>query len=807
MPDAPAEILYGFVTAKFTKLVQDTSDIGDQPQLENLNGKVRIEAVVPGNWLRITIPGNKSMTTLQNQEYPIVNGAMAGYGPGGAASLVAGFDNPNVQPNPFQYRATFTIDDVTVQPPPVLFSLHPDETIELTDIISMPPVAPIMTVVSNDSAVRAETAAAEAEAAAIEAQAIIDSGIGPAVESYLVENPPAGGGPEAYSDVVALPGYPTTFPPTIGSTASTAVAGNDGRLTDERVPTDGSVTNAKVASGAAISLDKTADSATRVAMTSTERTKLTGISANAINQAEVDARVQQIVGAAPAALDTLVEIATRIESDQDAVDALVGVVATKAPLASPAFTGTPTGITLTHVGATAAGASMATAATVSAQRDLLRLPDLNVKTFGALGNDGAADDTAAIQAAIDAASFGQNVTIPRGIYRITAPLVLKLGTSLVGVGAARFAHYQTTTGANTSAPAIGSVIRVGSSFVGAAAIMATASASPGYTTGAVRLRDLVIDGRGQTATPVDGFQATGVLYDARLERVTVLGMSGNGVKFQADGSSNRPLAAQLVSVMVRGSALAGFDLLFADSYLTDCYALSNTTSGFILRRMANTTMVGCRSEWNSQQGYHFTGLSGGGSTVTGCLTDRNNFNGILCDGTSDGGSLLFTGLSLRRDGRNGGTGGGGYAGFRATSSTWAIAISGFTIAPGIDDDGVTGTLSPEVGIRASGTRSLTFSDGVAHAATTPIQDSGSNSRFSRGLNVVTATGTITSPTYNLVQDPTDVLTKARQPGWRYRIDASTWEPRPTGHPFVIAVGADPSPVDQQDEDIRWIPVT
>ncbi|HMC74118.1 MAG TPA: hypothetical protein VKG87_07430, partial [Terriglobales bacterium] len=94
---------------------------------------------------------------------------------------------------------------------------------------------------------------------------------------------------------------------------------------------------------------------------------------------------------------------------------------------------------------------------------------------------------------------------------------------------------------------------------------------------------------------------------------------------------------------------------------------------------------------------------------------------------------------------------GGYAGFRATSSTWAIAISGFTITPGIDDDGTTGTLSPEVGLRASGTRSFTFSDGVAHAATTPIQDSGSNTLFSRGPNVVTATGTITSPTYDLVQ--------------------------------------------------------
>lgn len=415
------------------------------------------------------------------------------------------------------------------------------------------------------------------------------------------------------------------------------------------------------------------------------------------------------------------------------------------------------------VGATTAGTNLVTAADVTTQRGILQLPDLNVKTFGALGNDGAADDTAAIQAAIDAASFGQNVTFPRGIYRITAPLQMKLGTSLVGVAAARFAHYQTTTGANTSAPAIGSVIRVGGTFSGAAAVMATAATAPGYTTGAVRIRDIVIDGRGKTDAVVDGFRATGVLYDARLERVTVLGMSGVGVSFVADGSGDRPLAAQLISVMVRGCAGHGFDLLFADSYLADCYALSNGVtgsagSGFVLRRLANTTIQGCRSEWNGQHGFHFTGLSGGGGVVTGCVTDRNNWNGVFCDGTGDNGNLLFTGLAMRRDGRNGAAGGGGYAGFRASGTTQAIILTGFTVTPGVDDDGTTGTLSPEVGIRASGSRSLSFSDGIAHAATTPILDSGSNTSLLRGMNVTTATGTITSPTYTHTQAPS--ITKA-----------------------------------------------
>jgi len=44
----------------------------------------------------------------------------------------------------------------------------------------------------------------------------------------------------------------------VGAIANTVAAGNDSRLTDTRTPTDGTVTNAKVASGAAIALSKLA---------------------------------------------------------------------------------------------------------------------------------------------------------------------------------------------------------------------------------------------------------------------------------------------------------------------------------------------------------------------------------------------------------------------------------------------------------------------------------------------------------------------------------------------------------------------
>ncbi len=64
--------------------------------------------------------------------------------------------------------------------------------------------------------------------------------------------------------------------------------------------------------------------------------------------------------------------------------------------------------------------------------------DRNVRQLGAVG-DGKADDTAALQKAVDSA-IGV-VRLPKGVYRITAPIVVELDkvgyTSFCGDGIAR----------------------------------------------------------------------------------------------------------------------------------------------------------------------------------------------------------------------------------------------------------------------------------------------------------------------------------------------------------------------------------
>lgn len=74
-------------------------------------------------------------------------------------------------------------------------------------------------------------------------------------------------------------------------------------------------------------------------------------------------------------------------------------------------------------------------------RTVLR-ESINVKDYGATG-DGTTDDTAAIQAAMDAAgeefasgTFGMIVTMPKGVYQISAPLLCPNGVGLRGSGPA-----------------------------------------------------------------------------------------------------------------------------------------------------------------------------------------------------------------------------------------------------------------------------------------------------------------------------------------------------------------------------------
>lgn len=174
---------------------------------------------------------------------------------------------------------------------------------------------------------------------------------------------------------------------------------------------------------------------------------------------------------------------------------------------------------------------------------------LNVKAFGAVG-DGVADDTPAIQAAMDAVAVGGTVYLPAGTYKITDHVRFPSNATIAGAGTATLLSQVT---ANKAA-------LVSQAYI---------SGSPG---GRTQIRDLRL--KASTGASAHGL----VLCDffSSVRNVEVDGCGGYGIlatRTRADAST---VGASLVEnsftdIVVRDAGLNGFR---GGDGVTDCW-LSN----------------------------------------------------------------------------------------------------------------------------------------------------------------------------------------------------------------------------------------
>lgn len=377
--------------------------------------------------------------------------------------------------------------------------------------------------------------------------------------------------------------------------------------------------------------------------------------------------------------------------------------------------------------------------------DHLNMP--TVVMWGATG-DGATDDYAAIQAGLDALSPGAILFLLPGVYRTSLPLVIPPGCWLEGSHGNRVNNASLATEV-----AILSYIKPLSTFTGAAALRMLDREEGSYAAdnAGQRIMHVALDGSSLGGSTIDGIKATGYVHDVYMDNVSVFGFPHNGVtatsytRSVVPGGSQHPYSWTLNNVISQGNANIGFSMNgTTDTWMSHCQAIGNTSYGFFLAAMANSTYTSCRSEFNSR-GYYITGSWGtgtgsGGGTWLGCSTDRNTQHGYHIDATGSA-PLNIIGPYCRRDGRNSGTGGGSFAGIFGDSSTCPINIVSPNIFPGVDDSG-SGTNSPQIGIRESSCTFLGVSGGgYVHAATTAL-----SGNILRGPGLQTATGSTASPT-------------------------------------------------------------
>lgn len=372
---------------------------------------------------------------------------------------------------------------------------------------------------------------------------------------------------------------------------------------------------------------------------------------------------------------------------------------------------------------------------------------LNVKDFGAVG-DGSTDDTAVIQLAINSAGIGGVVYFPKGIYKISASLDLPRGVTLIG------SHSNLMVGPGMGDEDFPCYIQAAPSMTTGSMIKIIGDADGTHPAinGEQRIMNLMLDGSKLTTGSVDGIYAKGNVQNVVMRDVCIRKMTNNGIITASNAGDEWPYSWRLHSVMVDNCHAGGYVFnRHTDLTLEFCQAIGCFAHGFQLSNSANTQIVGCRAEWSGNYGFYLTGNWGnwagsGGGLMASCTTDRCGWDGIRIDTTGNG-PIQLSGIHTRRDGRNGGTGAGGYAGIRIAAAGSPVLMSNITCYPGVDDAEGTSVNSPQYGVSVTGaSASVQLDSAYLHAATEGLHDDGTNGKVLVGPAVVTATGTTAAPT-------------------------------------------------------------
>lgn len=365
---------------------------------------------------------------------------------------------------------------------------------------------------------------------------------------------------------------------------------------------------------------------------------------------------------------------------------------------------------------------------------------LSVKDFGALG-DGIADDTTAIQSALSACPPGGIVYLPIGEYRTSDSLIVPPGVTLQGT------HGNHIDEGDTTWVQTDSRIKPLAGFKGSACILIQDKDSGKYTAGSAeqRLFHLTLNGSALPRdTNVDGIQFVGKVHGVVVRDVSIYAFPSHAI----NTVYKTPLAGGGPSALyssrferIAAKACGGITFSFnntTDSQFTDLEAIQGGSHGFFISGCGNSCFTNCRSEWNTRNGFD---LRGGFGIVEllGCSTDRNGSNGVSIDSNSDkAGVIVLNGLRLNRDGRNNGSGGGGYAGLKISGAITAILASAIAAETGVDDDG-TGSASPQYGVSVELASCVVLESGIVRGVTAGFRDAGNNTVLKLGSTLVART--------------------------------------------------------------------
>lgn len=375
----------------------------------------------------------------------------------------------------------------------------------------------------------------------------------------------------------------------------------------------------------------------------------------------------------------------------------------------------------------------------------------NVATFGATGN-GITDDTAAIQAALNAANTqgGGTVYLPWGNYLISAPLSMPPYTWLLGQTDITLNFFNTATIQSRLIIAPGFT----PSAAGGGAIQFLSQTPGGWSIPAASsgLRNIFIDGSQCSNTNVQGVNFKGPVYDTHLDNVFIWKSPHDGITASGQSESGIgptfPYHQRYFRVTCANSGFIGFNLTnMTDSLFSECMAFASGGNGYQFQNNSNCLIIGCKSEWSTGRNYDVTGSSGS-MVFSGCEADAGYSDSFRIHSATgqggDGGGIIIVGGKHHGSGLNGG---GGDYGIHITASTVPIIISGINV------EATNGSLGahPAIALEIDTSSNVNITSCILQGISSAYTDGGGNTNIIR-KSTIGMTGNPGSQTTALLDD-------------------------------------------------------
>lgn len=341
--------------------------------------------------------------------------------------------------------------------------------------------------------------------------------------------------------------------------------------------------------------------------------------------------------------------------------------------------------------------------------------------FGVRG-DNTTDDTAAMQAALDALQPGWTLLIPPtpSAIRISAPLEVHERCKIVG-------PFRTTWPYRYTSPIAGT-IKLTAGFTGAAGILIQDNSITGRTEAndGIWIEGLVVDASA-AAGNIHCFQVEGLCRDLHFSYCAAMHArgTGDGWNFGTGAGTGAPRGVRMDTCVAYSCANRGFRFNnTTDSSFNGLLATSCTSHGIYISNSGESTFTDCKAVFNAGNGFLIDGTTSVGcTTFLAPGTDRNGQHGIEITQTGTQPIQLIA-PRCRRDGSSSTS--SNYAGIKITAAG-AVPVEIVTPQTVVnDDDGGGGNMSPQWGLRSFGASRVNVIGGELWGVDGGWADAGSN---------------------------------------------------------------------------------